>query len=271
MQIRLLRPEDIPQAMLLKEAAGWNQTEEDWRRLLRLQPDGCFGLECDGRLAATTTALIYDERLAWIGMVLTLPEFRGRGFARRLMEHALSYLEAAGIHWIKLDATDMGAPLYRSLGFETESVIERWAGIPPESARASVSPYRPLQDLDERAFGADRSALLADLAQTAAACIGDQAFAMGRPGSNAPYFGPCVSKDEESVLRLMNWFRGLYPGQCLFWDVSLENQAALDLARRLGFRPVRRVERMARAGVPGAPPIQTDTGSVFAMAGFEYG
>ena len=33
-KIRLLFESDIPAAMQLKEAAGWNQTEDDWRRLL---------------------------------------------------------------------------------------------------------------------------------------------------------------------------------------------------------------------------------------------
>jgi hypothetical protein len=33
-QVRLLKFADIPQAMLLKQAVGWNQTEQDWGRLL---------------------------------------------------------------------------------------------------------------------------------------------------------------------------------------------------------------------------------------------
>ena len=41
-EIRLLGAGDLPAAMRLKEAAGWNQTEEDWLRLLRLEPRGCF-------------------------------------------------------------------------------------------------------------------------------------------------------------------------------------------------------------------------------------
>ena len=50
-EIRLLGESDIPAAMQLKEAAGWNQTEEDWRRLLMLEPDGCFGAIKDGQLS----------------------------------------------------------------------------------------------------------------------------------------------------------------------------------------------------------------------------
>ncbi|MGB9604498.1 MAG: GNAT family N-acetyltransferase, partial [Bryobacteraceae bacterium] len=83
--IRRLRPEDIPLAMRLKEAAGWNQTEQDWLNLIELEPEGCFALETGGVLASTATVVCYGNELAWIGMVLTAPEYRGRGFARRLM------------------------------------------------------------------------------------------------------------------------------------------------------------------------------------------
>src|SRR5689334_12487778 len=105
--IRLLSPSDIPAAMRLKDAAGWNQTAADWQRLLEVEPEGCFGLEEDGTLAATATAVTYDKDLAWVGMVLTLPEFRGRGFARRLMAAAMDFIACRGVPTAGLDATDM--------------------------------------------------------------------------------------------------------------------------------------------------------------------
>ena len=52
--IRLLTPADIPAAMRLKQAAGWNQTVAGWNTILRLAPETCFGLEYDCTLAATT-------------------------------------------------------------------------------------------------------------------------------------------------------------------------------------------------------------------------
>ena len=36
--IRTMRAADIPLGMRLKQLAGWNQTEADWRRNLALQP-----------------------------------------------------------------------------------------------------------------------------------------------------------------------------------------------------------------------------------------
>ena len=79
-EIRLLFEADIPAAMQLKEAAAWNQTEADWRRLLSMEPNGCFGAVKEGRLVGTTTTTTYDG-LAWIGMVLVEPQQRRRGSA----------------------------------------------------------------------------------------------------------------------------------------------------------------------------------------------
>src|SRR5260370_21143483 len=88
-KLRLLKTADLPSAIELSRAAGWNQTIEDWQAVLRLDPEGCFAIEVDDRIAATTTLLCYGTRLAWIGMVLTRPEYRRMGFAQRLLETAL--------------------------------------------------------------------------------------------------------------------------------------------------------------------------------------
>src|SRR5260221_6148539 len=127
--------------MRLKDAAGWNQTAADWQRVLALEPDGCFAIECDGQVRATTTAVCFGEELAWVGMVLTDAQYRGRGFARRLMEHTLAYVRGKRVAWIKLDATDMGRPVYERLGFDDDGAIGRLirqAGSRVLAARAAV-------------------------------------------------------------------------------------------------------------------------------------
>ncbi len=58
---RLLTLADIPGAMLLNHAAGWNQTEADWRRVIELEPEGCFCIEREGRLVSTTTTSCYGR------------------------------------------------------------------------------------------------------------------------------------------------------------------------------------------------------------------
>src|ERR1041385_7707967 len=125
--IRLLTSADLPHAFGLSSLAGWNQTAEDWNLLLRLSPAGCFGLQIGNTLAATATLFCYGTWLAWVGMVLTHPDFRRRGLATLLLRHVLAVADTLAIHTVKLDATEMGQPLYRSLGFVAEKPIERWA------------------------------------------------------------------------------------------------------------------------------------------------
>lgn len=271
--VRLLRLADVPEAMRLKEAAGWNQTEQDWRRILDLQPDGCFGIEQDGRLVATTTTICYGRRLAWIGMVLTDPEFRGRGFASQLMRHALEYLDNRGMEWIKLDATDMGKDLYRKFGFAEERPIERWRGAGPWPAAPGLIPApvresKPDPQQDLKSFGADRSRLLDHLAAGESACIDASGYVMGRPGSNAAYFGPCIAASPENARSLLEWFLARHHAEPVYWDLLPENREAAQLAEEFGFKRVRRLVRMARGQ---AHPLRTNVGEIYAIAGFEFG
>ena len=83
--IRYLRETDLADCMRLKEAAGWNQTLADWQALLRCAPLGCFGMESDEKVVATATAVVHED-VGWVGMVLTDPLYRGRGFATALMK-----------------------------------------------------------------------------------------------------------------------------------------------------------------------------------------
>ena len=91
-RLRLFGEADIPFAMRLKSAAGWNQIEADWRRFLHLEPEGCSVAEHDGEPAATVTALRYGDRFGWIGMMLVAPERRRLGIASALLRHAVAYL-----------------------------------------------------------------------------------------------------------------------------------------------------------------------------------
>jgi GNAT superfamily N-acetyltransferase len=229
--------------MALKEEAGWNQTEEDWLALFEFAPDGCFGIEIGGALAATITAVTYESGLAWIGMVLTAERYRRQGLASALMQHALAYLSNKPVDWIKLDATSVGRPLYERFGFEYECDIERWGrpGTPAAGCFAEQSRE-----------------------------IGDN-FARGRAGSAAAYFGPCRAASPGIAGELLEWFLDLHPGEAIYWDLFPANTPTLDLARSHGFAPLRKLVRMARRARPGVPPMPSDIEHTYAIAGFEWG
>src|SRR5271156_4343745 len=116
LRIRDMTVADIPFGMRLKNQAGWNQVEADWRRLLDLQPDGCFVAELDGAPAGTVTTCRFGP-VAWVAMMLVDRSLRSHGIGRALMSRAVGDLDSAGIRTIRLDATPLGQPLYESLDF----------------------------------------------------------------------------------------------------------------------------------------------------------
>ena len=266
-KLRRLRAEDIPAAAQLSAQAGWNQTEEDWRTLLELSPEGSLTIEVDGHLAATTTLLCYGRSLAWIGMVLTKEEYQRRGFARRLMAHALENADTMGIATIKLDATDQGLPLYESLGFRSEQNVERWSrpggnGQLPASPASAEEPWR---DLDSLVFGANRSQLLERLARLNPPRSISQSYLFTRPGRVTAYLGPCVSEDPRQARHLIE--ECLRDASCAWsWDLFPRNQHAVALARDLGFSPKRHLVRMARG-----KELREKENAIYAIAGFELG
>ena len=260
---------DVGAMLRLKDAAGWNQTVDDLLRNIELEPEGCFALDCEGRLASTITVITYGRELAWIGMVLTDPEFRGRGFARQLFARALEWLDSRGAACSKLDATSMGEPLYRSFGFEVECGIERWVR---KAAGGNACPTKACQfpdmafALDRAVFAADRGGLLRSLARQGSIDLGGGQYAMVRRGSKAVYFGPAIAHDRETARRGVEWFLAAYGGEASYWDLFPSNEAAVELAREFGFEPARQLMRMRR-GNAAAP----DLSKMFAIAGFEYG
>jgi ribosomal protein S18 acetylase RimI-like enzyme len=268
-QLRLLSSADLTGAMELSRLAGWNQTRGDWELLLRLEPQGCFAIELDGQIVATTTLLCYGARLAWIGMVLTRPEYRRMGFAQRLMECALERSRQLKIESIMLDATPQGQPLYEKLGFKTEQIVERWfrdAQQPQISSKAPRLSAQYSKEMDQAAFGADRSFLLEYLATRNASHAMSDGFCFSRGGTRARYLGPCVAADQKTARVVIEQTLQESSPSGWFWDLLGANENAVQLAEDFGFAPQRRLERMFLG-----ERLQKKDEMVYAIAGFELG
>jgi GNAT superfamily N-acetyltransferase len=277
--IETLREADLADAILLSTGEGWNQTHADWRRLLRLAPDGCFAARVGGRLAGTVTTTIYEPALAWIGMMIVHPTARRQGIGAALMIRALDHLDAAGVSCVKLDATPAGLPLYHRLGFHEEVLFERWQGVarPTESTtpaldrRAARGPVLPL---DRAAFGADRSFLLAELdADALAAHVGRESdphvegYALARAGRIATYLGPVVSTNRALAGRLLDALLSSFSGQQVCIDVNTAGLLDPEHLVEGGLAKTRPLMRMRRGGTAASGTPAT----LCASAGPEYG
>jgi ribosomal protein S18 acetylase RimI-like enzyme len=275
-QIRPMSVADIPLGMRLKAAAGWNQTEADWRRFLALGPEGCFVAENEGGPVGTITTVCFGERVGYIGMVLVDPAQRRQGIGRALLLHGIEHLRGRGIRTIRLDATDAGRRVYDPLGFVAEYVVERRirpgsgpAGPTPPEARLRPDPLTCVLPLDALACGVDRSALLQALLADQAAGAGDGAdgYVIAREGSSARFIGPCVARSAESAEALLSTLLGaLGPGPVMM-DVPVPNARATAWAAEHGFSVQRAFTRMYL----GEPPPREHLRMIFAASGPEKG
>jgi len=79
----------------------------------------------DGAPAACAGVLCADGN-AEVWMVAVVPEARGRGLSAELLRHALSAARAAGATTTTLEASAMGEPVYRRLGYRELGRIHMW-------------------------------------------------------------------------------------------------------------------------------------------------
>lgn len=279
-ELRLLTESAVAAAMRLQQMEGWNQTECDWRRLLQLEPAGCFAAWMEGRLVATVTTSTYGRDLGWIGMMLVDPEYRRRGIATRLLSVALDYLRAAGIAAIKLDATPAGRPVYEAIGFAREGVIERWETVAQSrivngDQSLNTEIRQQVYRLDQAAYGADRARLLDALINDSSfrpqvVMTPDrrlQAYALARRGLIANYVGPIIAQDEATALTLLDRMLAKLEGGKTFLDFHPGCGVAREALVKRGFVKQRELVRMRY----GSEEVATTAPQVFAIAGPELG
>src|SRR5262245_9770741 len=237
--LRLMTTADLALGMRLKEAAGWNQTEADWRRAVELEPEGCFVAEEDGTPAGTVTTCIF-ERVAWIAMVLVDPARRGRGIGRALMQHALQFLDNQQVQTVRLDATPMGQPLYEKLGFQADFTLSRYQGILPASESIAhvevIHDLESLLRLDRAVTSTDRRKLLLRLFSDqpeAVRMIRDErageGFLTARPGARALHLGPGIATGAAGPLLFQDACHR-FAGKCVYVDIPKDHAAAIQLA-----------------------------------------
>jgi ribosomal protein S18 acetylase RimI-like enzyme len=282
LQLRALRPEDLGFADSLRALAGWNQTLDDWRRFLVMEPTGCFLAEWNGVAAGTATTLVYGLELAWIGMVLVHPDHRRRGIGRALLNHCIASLRERGVRCIKLDATPEGKEVYVGLGFKEEWTLTRWEheGLraePPDDRhlrKLCSSDIRLTVPLDSAAFGTSREKLAGALIAQSSGAWGYETllgclagYGLIRAGARACYLGPVVAATAADGLPLVKVLLAHGAGERVFWDIPDSNLVAVAWAREQGFRPQRSLTRMflGETTTPGDPRQQ------FGLAGPEVG
>jgi GNAT superfamily N-acetyltransferase len=150
---------------LLTLAFGSPSRRDELELYTKVQPDGWFVIEEDGRIGAVGGCLVYGS-FSWMGLVGTHPAVRGRGHATRLSDHLVKWSYAKGCRTVALDASKLGRPIYERLGFQPVGSVVRLARAPThEQLTPAVGPVAcatkdQVLELDSEVFGGDRSSLI---------------------------------------------------------------------------------------------------------------
>jgi len=267
----ILGPDDVPEGLALSDAAGWNQTADDWR--LFITQGRVFGLRDGdaGPLVATAAALPYEGGIGWVSMVLVNPAWQHRGLATALMARCVAHLRSLGATPV-LDATPAGQQAYLRIGFEDGFALARWEGTvtASEPHSAPSADAATVSTLDARANGCGRGFLLADFLQRAGTRVGlspaRTGFVIAREGRRATQIGPLVADDESSALSLLQAAVARLNGR-VFLDVPERWAALRAWLEQAGFVRQRSFVRMSL----GPAPIASVNDRLFVLAGPEFG
>ena len=158
---QMTRPE-LDLALDWAASEGWNPGLDDAEAFYATDPQGFFVARDAGQPVAAISVVNQSDDLAFLGLYLCLPAYRGQGIGYGLWQHALAH---AGDRVVGLDGVPDQQDNYRKSGFELVSQTYRFAGPLTGAPSDSVHPVEPgdldaLIALDTQANGYAKPAFL---------------------------------------------------------------------------------------------------------------
>jgi predicted N-acetyltransferase YhbS len=259
--IRRLRAEDIAvlTGVLSRAYASEQNFELRLRSYLRMRAVATFVAELGGLPVGMVVGNDYG-RVAYVSQMAVDPSVQRRGIGRQLMDALTAWTDLCAFAAIELDATPAGAPLYARYDFleadGTDVYANTAAANRPSPARKYVSDDRVgIFAADARAFGGDRSEVLALLIDAAPQAVvvavdeaGLQGYAIAQP--RPQLLGPVIAADGRVGAELIDAARALLPLEHRI-SVPAANRAAAAILSQRGYRPLRSLVHMVRGGPPG--------------------
>jgi GNAT superfamily N-acetyltransferase len=190
---------------------GWNPGLADARAFQAADPEGFFVAEVDGKTVAAISVVNHSPQMAFLGLYLCLPEYRGRGIGYALWTQALNH---AGARTVGLDGVPAQEANYAKSGFVLAGRTRRFEGkldhCDTAAILANAADLDAITRLDRAANGYDRPAFLAewttqsDSRKTVVLRTpqGITGFATARLCRNGCKIGPIVAPTVDEALTL---------------------------------------------------------------------
>lgn len=257
---RLAEPGEVGLMLDWAGEEGWNPGLEDGPAFVAADPEGFFLAICDARPVAAISVVNHAPGMAFLGLYLCRPAYRGRGIGYALWRHALLH---AGGRCIGLDGVAAQEGNYAKSGFVRAGASIRLEGRldpagAPDLRAATAADWPGLLALDRDASGFDRPRFLAAWVAPArtrrTVVMGAGAvrgFAVVRQCRSGVKIGPVVAPDVEAGLGLMRAAAGVFPGDAVAVDLPSANRGLAARLADLGFVETFRTARMYR----GQPPV----------------
>jgi ribosomal protein S18 acetylase RimI-like enzyme len=267
--IRPMQLADLDFAAQCTAREGWtSETRAEFEGFYAHDPAGCFLAEAEGQRIGIGVATSYGTT-GFVGELIVIPERRGQGVGRRLLERAIEYLHGRGTPNIFLDGVTAAVPLYERLGFRQICRSLRFAGTIEGRAQACVRAMRyddleTVSNIDKQAFGADRAfflqrrlSLYPELCKVLD-CNGEiSGYIVGRRGLNSISAGPWIVRPEApSAAALLESLAAEVKDARVSLGVLETNGRALEIIRSLGLveRPDPPWRMVLGSGELGASP-----------------
>jgi ribosomal protein S18 acetylase RimI-like enzyme len=245
--VRAMRAADLNFAAQCAMMEGWaSETRTEFEGFCHHDPDGCLIAEADGTPIGIAVATDFGGA-GFIGEVIVLAAWRGRGVGRRLVDQAMVYLHECGAHSIYLDGVVKAVSLYERAGFRRVCRSKRFYGWLTGRTSPEVRPMRAedmetVSTVDRQAFGADRQyflqrrlALYPELCKVMEQGGEMTGYIFGRRGYDVIGAGPWWVREDAARPEDLLYALAAEAGNTLIGIGVLETNArAVDLLRSLG-------------------------------------
>ncbi|MCV6822933.1 MULTISPECIES: GNAT family N-acetyltransferase [Halocynthiibacter] len=254
--------DDVRQMIDWAADEGWNPGVDDAEAFWSTDKHGFFVARIAREMVAAVSVVNHDDHVAFLGLYLCRPEFRGQGIGFALWKHGL---EHAGTRCIGLDGVLAQEANYETSGFVKHGSVLRLQGRIPgcsmEQARlvnamhdgetvtrldATATGYDRGQFLDQWVFNATPSRKTVVL-ETPGTLSG---FATARACLEGIKVGPIVAKSTDDALVLLSAAASNFSSELVTVDIPSRQKALLEALEKMGFTSSFQTAHMFRGRAP---------------------
>lgn len=258
---------DLETVLIWAAQEGWNPGLQDAQAFLAADPNGFFVARVAGEIIAAISVVNHSDTMAFLGLYLCKPEFRGKGIGFALWRHALRH---AGQRCVGLDGVAEQEPNYAKSGFVRTGATTRLQGRTPMMATVAVRPFDAARDfsamaaIDQQAVGYSRprflSAWMSEDYATRKTVVCSQngaitGFATIRLCQQGAKVGPVTAPDPMTALTLLSAAAASLDTVDVTLDVPSEAVAFRQALEDLGFVKTFETARMYCGAAPQPSPM----------------